>query len=102
MFTTRVLSAYQRARLTAFLDPSVDPEGIGYQTRQVRIAIGQGGWFGQGLFQGSQTQSGAIPFQQTDFVFSVAGEEWGFLGAAGVVVLVVFLILRHPARGVAQ
>ena len=94
MFTTQVLSAYQRARLTAFLDPSVDPEGIGYQTRQVRIAIGQGGWFGQGLFQGPQTQSGAIPFQQTDFVFSVAGEEWGFLGAAGVVVLVVFLILR--------
>ncbi len=83
MFTTRVLSAYQRARLTAFLDPSADPEGIGYQTRQVRIAIGQGGWFGQGLFQGPQTQSGAIPFQQTDFVFSVAGEEWGFLGAAG-------------------
>ena len=94
MFTTRVLSAYQRARLTAFLDPSVDPEGIGYQTRQVRVAIGQGGWFGQGLFEGPQTQSGAIPFQQTDFVFSVAGEEWGFLGAAGVVVLVVFLILR--------
>jgi rod shape determining protein RodA len=94
MFTTRVLSAYQRARLTAFLDPAADPEGIGYQTRQVRIAIGQGGWLGQGLFQGPQTQSGSIPFQQTDFVFSVAGEEWGFVGAAGVVVLVVFLILR--------
>ena len=68
--------------------PPLDPQGIGYQTRQVRIAIGSGGWFGQGLFQGPQTQSGAIPFQQTDFVFSVAGEELGFLGAAGVVVLV--------------
>ena len=77
MFTTPVLSAYQQARLTAFLDPSLDPEGIGYQTREVRIAIGQGGWFGQGLFQGPQTQSGAIPFQQTDFVFSVAGRSGG-------------------------
>lgn len=94
MFTTRVLSAYQRARLTAFLDPSADPEGIGYQTRQVRLAIGSGGWLGQGLFQGHQTQGGAIPFQQTDFVFSVAGEELGFVGAAGVVVLVAFVVLR--------
>ncbi len=94
MFTTPILSAYQRARLTAFLDPTADPEGIGYQTRQVRVAIGSGGWSGQGLFDGAQTQRGAIPFQQTDFVFSVAGEEWGFLGAAGVVVLLAFLVLR--------
>ena len=49
----------------------------------MRIAIGSGGWSGQGLFQGPQTQGGFIPFQQTDFVFSVAGEELGFLGAAG-------------------
>ena len=99
MFTTRVLSAYQRARLTAFLDPSADPEGIGYQTRQVRVAISQGGWFGQGLFAGPQTQGGAIPFQQTDFVFSVAGEEWGFLGAAGLVVLDRVPHPAHPAGG---
>ena len=94
MFTTPVLSAYQRARLTAFLDPAADPEGIGYQTRQVRLAIGSGGWSGQGLFDGAQTQRGVIPFQQTDFVFSVAGEEWGLLGAAGIVVLLTFLVLR--------
>ncbi len=99
MFTTTVLSAYQRARLTAFLDPSADPEGIGYQTRQVRLAIGAGGWSGQGLFQGAQTQRGAIPFQQTDFVFSVAGEEWGLLGAAGVVLLLGFLVLRTLVVG---
>jgi rod shape determining protein RodA len=76
-FTTPVLSAYQRDRLTAFLDPGADPEGIGYQTRQVRIAVGSGGWSGKGLFHGPQTQGGFIPFQQTGFVFSVAGEELG-------------------------
>ncbi len=92
--TTPLLSPYQRDRLTAFADPSADPQGIGYQTRQVRIAIGSGGWQGQGLFEGRQTQGGFIPFQQTDFVFSVAGEELGFLGAAGLVLLLAFLVLR--------
>jgi rod shape determining protein RodA len=92
--TTPVLSDYQRDRLTAFANPQADPQGIGYQTRQVRIAIGSGGWQGQGLFEGRQTQGGFIPFQQTDFVFSVAGEELGLVGAAGVVVLLGFLILR--------
>lgn len=92
--TTPVLSDYQRDRLTAFADPQADPQGIGYQTRQVRIAIGSGGWTGQGLFEGRQTQGGYIPFQQTDFVFSVAGEEWGFLGAAGLLLLLGFVVLR--------
>ncbi|GAB3070960.1 rod shape-determining protein RodA [Pedococcus soli] len=92
--TTPVLSAYQRDRLTAFVDPQADPQGIGYQTRQVRIAIGSGGWQGQGLFEGHQTQGGFIPFQQTDFVFSVAGEELGFVGAAGLLVLLGFVVLR--------
>ena len=89
-----MLSAYQRDRLTAFVDPQADPQGIGYQTRQVRIAIGSGGWQGQGLFEGRQTQGGFIPFQQTDFIFSVAGEELGFVGAAGLLVLLGFVILR--------
>jgi len=93
-FTTPLLSGYQRNRLTAFLDPSLDPQGIGYQTRQVRIAIGSGGLTGQGLFEGRQTQGGFIPFQETDFVFSVAGEELGFLGAAGLVVLIGFIVVR--------
>jgi rod shape determining protein RodA len=92
--TTPVLSAYQRDRLVAFADPSADPQGIGYQTRQVRIAIGSGGWGGQGLFEGRQTQGGFIPFQQTDFVFSVAGEELGFLGTAGLLLLLGFLVMR--------
>ncbi len=93
-FLTPVLSGYQRNRLRAFLDPSLDPQGIGYQTRQVRIAIGSGGLGGQGLFEGRQTQGGFIPFQETDFVFSVAGEELGFLGAAGIVVLIAFIVVR--------
>jgi rod shape determining protein RodA len=92
--TTPVLSDYQRDRLTAFANPQADPQGIGYQTRQVRIAIGSGGWTGHGLFEGPQTQGGFIPYQQTDFVFSVAGEELGFLGAAGLLLLLGFVILR--------
>ncbi|QGN57760.1 rod shape-determining protein RodA [Nostocoides sp. HKS02] len=92
--TTPVLSGYQRDRLTAFANPQADPQGIGYQTRQVRIAIGSGGWLGQGLFEGRQTQGGFIPYQQTDFVFSVAGEELGFLGAAGLLLLLGFVVLR--------
>ncbi len=92
--TTPVLSPYQRDRLVTFANPSADPQGMGYQTHQVRIAIGSGGWEGQGLFQGRQTQGGFIPFQQTDFVFSVAGEELGFLGSAGLLLVLGFLVLR--------
>jgi rod shape determining protein RodA len=85
--STNVLDTYQKDRLTAFADPHADPRGIGYQTRQVRIAIGSGGVQGEGLFHGAQTQGGFVPYQQTDFVFSVAGEELGFLGSAGLLLL---------------
>jgi rod shape determining protein RodA len=85
--TTDVLDKYQKDRLTAFADPTADPRGIGYQTRQVRIAIGNGGVEGEGLFAGAQTQGGFVPYQQTDFVFSVAGEELGFVGSVGLLVL---------------
>jgi rod shape determining protein RodA len=93
-FTTSLLSTYQQNRLKAFLDPSLDPQGIGYQTRQVRLAIGSGGLSGQGLFAGRQTQGGYIPFQETDFVFSVAGEELGFIGAVGLVLVIAFIVVR--------
>lgn len=89
-----VLSAYQRERLLAFLDPGADPTGFGYQTRQVRIAIGSGGWFGEGLFAGRQTQGGFVPFQHSDFVFSVAGEELGFVGSALLLGIVGFVVVR--------
>lgn len=98
-FTTPLLSGYQRDRLTAFLDPGADPLGIGYQTQQVRAAIASGGWSGQGLYAGERTQAGVIPFQETDFVYSVAGEELGFLGAAFVVVLLGLLVARVALAG---
>ncbi len=92
--TLPVLDEYQRNRILTFADPGLDPQGIGYQTRQARIAIGSGGWSGQGLFEGRQTQGGFIPFQETDFIFSVAGEELGFLGAVGMLLVLAFLVLR--------
>ena len=92
--TTPLLSDYQRDRLLAFADPSADPQGIGYQTRQVRLAIGSGGWSGQGFMEGRQTQGGFIPYQLNDFIFSVAGEELGFLGAAGLLLLLSFIVIR--------
>ena len=97
---TPVLAPYQRDRLLAFVDPTADPSGIGYQVAQVKTAIGSGGLFGQGLFEGRSTQGGFIPFQYTDFVFSVAGEELGFVGAVGVVALELFVVVRmlHVAR----
>ncbi len=92
--TTSLLSAYQRDRITAFADPSADPQGLGYQTRQVRLAIGSGGWWGQGFMGGERTQGGVIPYQLNDFVFSVAGEELGFVGSVGLLLLLGFVVAR--------
>lgn len=89
-----LLDQYQVDRLLAFIDPSLDPSGIGYQSAQVRLAIGSGGLSGAGLGQGAQTQGGYVPFQETDFIFSVLGEEWGLLGAAGIILLLGFVIVR--------
>jgi rod shape determining protein RodA len=92
--TTPLLSDYQRDRLTAFADPSADPQGSGYQTRMVRMAIGAGGLWGQGFMQGERTQGGSVPYQLNDFVFSVAGEELGFVGATGLLLLLGFVVVR--------
>lgn len=89
-----LLDPYQLDRLLAFVDPARDPQGIGYQTRQARLAIGSGGWNGTGLGEGPQTQGGFIPFQHTDFVFSIAGEELGLLGCLGILGLLMFLVVR--------
>ncbi|MBR7744887.1 rod shape-determining protein RodA [Phycicoccus sp. BSK3Z-2] len=93
-WTAPLLSAYQRARITGFLDPAGDPQGAGYQVRQVRLAVGGGGAFGQGFMEGPRTQGGFVPFQLNDFVFSVAAEELGFVGAAGLVLLLGVLVVR--------
>jgi rod shape determining protein RodA len=88
------LHGYQLDRFAAFVDPSHDPRGAGYNTTQARIAIGNGGVFGQGLFHGSQTQSGFVPEQHTDFVFTVAGEELGMIGAAALILCLLALLWR--------
>ena len=89
-----VLKDYQLARFTAFIDPTADPKGAGYNVRQAQIAVGSGGFHGQGLFHGAQTQGKFVPEQQTDFIFTVAGEELGFVGAAGLVVLLAIVLWR--------
>ena len=91
---TPVLSDYQRDRLTSFADPSADPQGSGYQTRMVRLAIGAGGLWGQGFMRGERTQGGYVPYQLNDFIFSVAGEELGFVGATGLLLLLAFVVGR--------
>jgi rod shape determining protein RodA len=89
-----ILKAYQVDRFMAFTNPGLDPRGAGYNTTQARIAIGNGGLFGQGLFGGSQTKAGFVPEQHTDFVFTVAGEELGLLGAGVLIALFALLLWR--------
>ena len=87
-----VLKDYQVDRFLAFTNPGLDPRGAGYNTEQARIAVGNGGLFGQGLFDGSQTRSGFVPEQHTDFIFTVAGEELGLVGS-GVLIALLGLVL---------
>jgi len=77
-----VVSEYQIKRLQSFVNPGADPQLSGYQLRQARITIGSGGILGRGLFHGPQTNGRFVPEQQTDFIFTVAGEETGFLGCS--------------------
>ena len=95
--TLGVLKPYQVDRFLAFTDPGLDPRGAGYNTEQARIAVGNGGLFGQGLFDGSQTRSGFVPEQHTDFIFTVAGEELGLAGAGLVIALLAIVIWRALA-----
>lgn len=93
-FVFNNLSKYQQMRILAVYDPSLDPLGYGYHTIQSKIALGSGGLGGAGLFEGVQTQYGILPAKQTDFIFSVAGEELGFIGSMAVLVLISVIILR--------
>ena len=90
-FAWRVLKAYQKERIRTFINPEADPLGAGYHVIQSKIAIGSGGLFGKGLYHGTQTQLHFIPEQQTDFIFSVVGEELGFI--SGVVLISLFLLI---------
>jgi rod shape determining protein RodA len=92
-----VLKQYQIDRFMAFTNPALDPQGAGYNTEQARIAIGNGGLFGQGLFDGTQTKAGFVPEQHTDFIFTVAGEELGLVGGV-VLILLLGVVLWRALR----
>jgi rod shape determining protein RodA len=96
-----LLKSYQVSRLTSFLNPNADPRGTGYSAYQAKIAIGSGGLRGQGLFHGQLVAGNFVPEQHTDFIFAVAGEELGFIGAMliiGLLAIVLFRALRIAAR----
>ena len=89
----KLLKNYQRARLLVFLDPELDPTGDGFNLKQAQIAIGSGGLFGKGLFQGTQHTLGILPEAPTDFIFCVLAEELGFLGVMALLALYAGLVL---------
>ena len=93
-FALGLVDDYQIDRLTAFARPDEGARTFGYNTQQARIAIGAGGLLGRGLGHGTQTQGGFVPFNHTDFVFSVAGEELGFVGVAVLLGLLAIVLWR--------
>jgi rod shape determining protein RodA len=95
-----VINDYQVKRLQAFVDPNADSQGSGYQLRQARITVGSGGLIGTGLFNGPQTNGRFVPEQQTDFIFTVAGEQLGFLGCGLIILLYLIILMR--AFGIAR
>ncbi len=87
------LKEYQKKRIYTFFNPSLDPLGSGYHIIQSKVAVGSGGIFGKGFMNGTQCKLGFLPEQQTDFIFSVLAEEWGFIGSLFVIALYLVLIL---------
>ncbi len=83
---------YQLNRLIVFINPGVDPYGIGYNIIQSKIAVGSGELIGKGLFAGTQNQLNFLPEKHTDFIFSVLGEEFGFIGVLVLLLLFLFLL----------
>ena len=88
------LKGYQKNRLIAFMDPEVDPSGIGYHINQSKVAIGSGEFSGKGFLQGTQGPFRFLPERHTDFIFAVYAEEWGFIGTAFLLSLYFLLIMR--------
>jgi len=93
------LHSYQKMRIITFLDPGQDPRGAGYQIIQSKIAVGAGGFFGQGFLQGTQTKLNFLPERHTDFIFSVLAEQFGFFGCS--IALILFVILIYKGFSVA-
>ena len=92
-----VLKDYQKNRIRVFLNPELDPFGSGYHVIQSKIAIGSGGLLGKGWLAGTQSQLNFLPENHTDFIFAVAGEEFGFVGAAFIILLYLIIIWRGIA-----
>ena len=88
------LKEYQQNRILVFLDPEVDPRGAGYQIIQSKVAIGSGGLLGKGFTLGTQKRFDFLPEQHTDFIFSVVGEELGFLGTALAILAFAYVLMR--------
>ncbi|MBI5212644.1 MAG: rod shape-determining protein RodA [Nitrospirae bacterium] len=88
------LKEYQKNRLIAFIDPDIDPAGIGYHITQSKISVGSGGFFGKGYLKGTQGPLRFLPEKHTDFIFSVFAEEWGFIGSALLLGIYLLLFLR--------
>ena len=89
-----LLQDYQKARIISFLEPQLDPLGIGWSQAQSKIAIGNGGIFGQGIGQGTQTQYGFLSEPQTDFIFAATAEEFGLIGVTLLLSLFIILLYR--------
>lgn len=89
-----VFAEYQKQRIINQINPEADPLATGFQQIQGKISIGSGKLFGQGLFNGPRVGSNSVPIQESDFIFSVAGEELGFIGCTVVILLLLFMLLR--------
>jgi rod shape determining protein RodA len=89
-----ILEDRHRNRINILLGKAHDPQGIGYNTTQSMIAIGSGGFTGKGYLEGTQTKFDFVPEQSTDFIFCTVGEEWGFLGSVGLILLFIILFFR--------
>lgn len=94
-----VLPAHAKIRIEIFLEPESDPRGAGYNLIQSKLAIGAGQFFGMGLLKGNQTQLGYLSPKTTDFIFSVIGEEMGFVATSSIVVLYIMLITKAISIG---
>ncbi len=93
------LKSYQKQRLLVFLNPNLEPLGAGYTIIQSKIAVGSGSLFGKGFLSGTQNMLKFLPERHTDFIFSVVGEEWGFLGALVLIALYFILVVRGFSAG---
>jgi len=94
-----VLKPYQKDRLVSFMFPERDPLGISYNVIQSKIAIGSAGWFGKGFGRGTQSQLHFLPEAHTDFFFAAFTEEWGMLGALGILLTFLFILFRLASIG---